>query len=59
MHEKCKIGTLHVADMKDDEKAKDGSTTEKIEDPWNPPYSPCPPCNDSTKTHWEHANEVL
>ncbi|CAL5044477.1 unnamed protein product [Urochloa decumbens] len=59
MDEKCKIGTLHVADLKDNDKAKDGSTMEKIEDPWNPPYSPCPPYNDSSKTHWEHANEWL
>ncbi|CAN6190965.1 unnamed protein product [Urochloa humidicola] len=59
MHEKYKIGTLHVADLKDNDKAKDGSTTEKIDDPWNPPYFPCPPCNDNSKTHWEHANEWL
>lgn len=57
MHEMRKIGALQAANPKDNDKAKDGSITDEIEDPWNPPYPSCPPCN-GTKTQWEHAKEV-
>ncbi|WVZ91425.1 hypothetical protein U9M48_037596 [Paspalum notatum var. saurae] len=54
LHEMCKTGALQDANLKGNNKAKDGLITDGTVDPWNPPYAPSPQFNDC-----EHAKEWL
>lgn len=48
------MGALQAADLKDNNEAKGGLIADGTEDPWDPPYLPCPNYNN-----WEHAKEWL
>ncbi|KAL6622554.1 hypothetical protein ACP70R_032433 [Stipagrostis hirtigluma subsp. patula] len=56
MHEIFKNGALQAAVHKDDD--KDASVSVEIKDPWDPPYLPCPPCEDDTESHCEQSTAV-